>query len=237
VITGSSAFADDDSKIFRALAVSRFKFQTARLRSASARQANAARAGLARFAPRQASSPVFFAAPGRPSSSPPSRGQVFFPRQKAEGMEHRAAHQSSVLPHPLLKDAGASRRSIAAISDPRVRVSRSTSPVSFGFHAAGSTPRRASAIGRPGRPCPASSSRSGRSTARSVPEASRCCGYEPQQQAPHQPVSGFPPPVHQGRCRISGTVPSRGSIFETSREDALSRARRCGPWRVILAKL
>jgi hypothetical protein len=33
------------------------------------------------------------------------------------------AHQSSVLPHPLLKDAGASRRSTAAISDPQVRVS------------------------------------------------------------------------------------------------------------------
>jgi len=38
-------------------------------------------------------------------------------------MERRMAHQSSVLPHPLLKDADASRRSIAAISLPRVRVS------------------------------------------------------------------------------------------------------------------
>jgi len=38
-------------------------------------------------------------------------------------MEHRVAHQSSVLPHPLLKDAGASRHSTAAISDPQVRVS------------------------------------------------------------------------------------------------------------------
>jgi len=56
----------------------------------------------------------------------PSRlapGLFFFPRQHAEGMERQAAHQSSVLPHPLLKDAGASRRSIAAISVPRVRVS------------------------------------------------------------------------------------------------------------------
>jgi hypothetical protein len=48
----------------------------------------------------RALSPVFFAAPGTPSSSPPSRGQAFPPR-KSEGMEHRAAHQSSVLPRSL----------------------------------------------------------------------------------------------------------------------------------------
>src|SRR5450759_800508 len=39
---------------------------------------------------------------------------VSFPPSKVEGMEHRAAHQSFRLPRPLLEDAGASRRSIAA---------------------------------------------------------------------------------------------------------------------------
>jgi hypothetical protein len=41
---------------------------------------------------------------------------IFFAPGNAEGMERRVAHQSSVLPHPLLKDAGAFRRSIAAFS-------------------------------------------------------------------------------------------------------------------------
>ena len=36
-------------------------------------------------------------------------------------------------------------------------------------------------------PSPAGSLRSGRSAARSGPEASRCRGYEPQQRAPHPP--------------------------------------------------
>jgi hypothetical protein len=85
-------------------------FQTARLRYASARQANAP-------------PPVFFAAPGRPSSLPHSRGFFFSPQAKPEEVEHRVAHQSSVLPRSLLENAGASRRSTAAISDPRVRVS------------------------------------------------------------------------------------------------------------------
>jgi hypothetical protein len=214
VITGSSAFADDDSRICRALAFPRFKFQTAKRH-----RPYSLRPRVGRLPPRL-------------------RGdKAFPPHKKPRGWstERRTSLQSCRT--FVSEGAGASRRSIAAISVPRVRVSRSTSPVSFGFHAAGSTPRRASAIGRPGRPCPASSSQSGRSTARSGPEASRERGYEPRPQAPHQPVSGFPPPVRQGRCRISGTVPSRGSIFETSREDALSRARRCGSRRVILAKL
>ena len=47
----------------------------------------------------------------------------FLPPRKNEGMEHRVAHQSFVLPRSLLENAGASRRSIAAISVPRVRVS------------------------------------------------------------------------------------------------------------------
>ena len=58
---------------------------------------------------KRASSPVFFAAPGTPSSP-------LFPGQNAEGVERQAAHQSSVVPHPLVKDAGASRRSTAAFS-------------------------------------------------------------------------------------------------------------------------
>ena len=41
---------------------------------------------------------------------------LFSPRLKPEGMEHRAAHQSSVLPHSLLESAGASRRSMTAFS-------------------------------------------------------------------------------------------------------------------------
>ncbi len=45
------------------------------------------------------------------------------PRQKPEGMERRAAHQSSVLPRSLLENAGASRRSIGGDFCPRVRVS------------------------------------------------------------------------------------------------------------------
>jgi len=58
----------------------------------------------------QAEAPVFFAAPGTPSC-------LFLTSHKARGMERRAAHQSSVLPRPLLENAGASRRSMAAISD------------------------------------------------------------------------------------------------------------------------
>ena len=60
----------------------------------------------------------------RPYSLRPRAGRLsLFRPRKAEGMEHRVAHQSSVLPRSLLENAGASRRSIAAISDPRVRVS------------------------------------------------------------------------------------------------------------------
>jgi hypothetical protein len=55
---------------------------------------------------------------------PPRRsGGLHRAPRTIEGVERQAAHQSSFLPHPLLKDAGASRRSTAAISDPRVRVS------------------------------------------------------------------------------------------------------------------
>ena len=49
-----------------------------------------ARPGMTR---RRAPSPLFFAAPGTPYSTPPRRGRSF-PPSKGEGMEHRAAHQS-----------------------------------------------------------------------------------------------------------------------------------------------
>jgi hypothetical protein len=49
---------------------------------------------------------------------------LFSSSENAEGTERRAAHQSSVLPRPLLENAGASRRSIAASSGagPRFRL-------------------------------------------------------------------------------------------------------------------
>jgi hypothetical protein len=78
----------------------RFKFQTARLRCASARQANAP-------------PPVFFATPGTPSS-------LFSPRIKRGDGAPRSA---PVLPFAAFRcgNAGASRRSIAASSRPEPR--------------------------------------------------------------------------------------------------------------------
>src|SRR5450759_5332161 len=55
---------------------------------------------------RHDSSPVFFAAPGTPYFPRLRGGRPFLSPAKAEGMEHRAAHQSSVLPHSLLESAG-----------------------------------------------------------------------------------------------------------------------------------
>ena len=137
----------------------------------------------------------------RPYSLRPRVGRLplFSPaKSRGDGAPSGAPVFSLAAPS-FQKDAGASRRSIAAISVPRVRVSRSTSPVSFGFHAAGSTPRRASAIGRPGRPCPASSSQSGRSTARSVPEARGGGGSAPPPRA--APPGGAGSPPARGRAR------------------------------------
>ena len=50
--------------------------------------------------------------------SAPLAGPSLSPRANAEGVERQAAHQSSVSPRPLVEDAGASRRSTAAISVP-----------------------------------------------------------------------------------------------------------------------
>jgi hypothetical protein len=111
---------------------------------------------------------------------------------------------------------------------PRVRVSRSASLSFFGLRRAGSTPERALALELPRRPCPASSSRRGHSAPRSGPEASRVRGYEPRPQAPHQPMSGLPDIGPERAMPVLRHRPFRGSIFETSREDALSRARRNG---------
>ena len=54
---------------------------------------------------KRASSPVFFAAPGTPSSNRLSPG-LLLPLEQCEGVERQAAHQSSVLPHPLVEGCG-----------------------------------------------------------------------------------------------------------------------------------
>src|SRR6185437_9747610 len=102
------------------------------------------------------------------------RARLFLPLGHAEGMERRKAHH-----HPprlakrgarLATTRNALRRSIAAISVPRPAFP-------------GTWDQRA----LPAFPCPrpAGTLRSGPSAARSGPGASRCRGYEPQQQAPH----------------------------------------------------
>jgi hypothetical protein len=109
--------ASTSSKTRFALSPHRFKFQTARLRCASG---------------------------GKPTLRRPYslrrrvRRLPLFPLGKAEGMEHRVAHQSSVLPHSLVRNAGASRRSIAAFLSPGPRflvclaVSAGLAPSPFG---------------------------------------------------------------------------------------------------------
>src|SRR6185437_5840364 len=87
----------------------------AHYRPPRARLAHAARAGFTRLAPKKTSVsvPILCGAGYAVFSS--------FPLAQNEGMEHRVAHQSSVLPHSLLKSADASRRSIAAFLSPGPR--------------------------------------------------------------------------------------------------------------------
>jgi hypothetical protein len=56
-------------------------------------------------------------------------------------------------------------------------------------------------------PSPAGSLRSGHSTARSVPEASRARGYEPRPRAPRQPAAVSRCRSAKERCPFSGTTP------------------------------
>ena len=70
--------------------ISRFGFQTARFFLIPPARLSGGNDKVA-----HAKSPVFFAAPGRPSSFPAVRGLPF--PAKNEGMERRAAHQSFVL--------------------------------------------------------------------------------------------------------------------------------------------
>ena len=147
------------------------------------RLANATRAGLARFAPRQALSPVFFAAPGTPSFQPTP------PLEGAERRKTRGAwrtHPGRLAKPPdtpgearrLRGDGGAPlgaplRRFLSPGPRFRGRKDRySPAPIRAAFAAL--HPRRV----QPSKAAPHSGG--GRR-----PEASRCRGYEPQQQAPH----------------------------------------------------
>ena len=132
----------------------------------------------------------------------------FRPPRKIEGMEHRVAHQSSVLPHPLLKDAGASRRSIAAFLSPGPRF-LVYGPVR---RASTSPPCGQATFRRTDNhwpiPSPASSSRSDRSVTRSGPEASRVRGYvRPRPRAPH-PCSTITTPHESALDEPDGYNPS-----------------------------
>jgi len=89
----------------------------------------------------------------------PFAGPSFPPPAKPEGMEHRAAHQSFVLPCPLLKDTGASRRSIAAVFSAGPRFLRSASPRLRLSNAAPFGRPHCRASGKPRGPPSASSSR------------------------------------------------------------------------------
>jgi hypothetical protein len=68
------------------------------------------------FSNSQAPSPVFFAkrAPGTPVFRPRDAGLVV-PLDRSRGWSTERRTSLSVLPHPLLKDAGASRRSISGV--------------------------------------------------------------------------------------------------------------------------
>ena len=70
--------------------------------------------------------PYCLSAPGRPSSSPPQRGSRSSLARKRGGMERQAAHHQSfrlAAGARLCVSALATRRSIAAIYDPGVRIS------------------------------------------------------------------------------------------------------------------
>ncbi len=95
-------------------------------------EANAARAGLARLAPGQALSPLFFAGAGHAvlSSLTPQTEGDGAPRSAAVSFPCRAPARS----------AGASRRSVAAISDPGSALPGTRPMLVIGPRRAGSTP-------------------------------------------------------------------------------------------------
>ena len=167
-----------------------------------------------------ASSPLFFAARGRrlaiPSSSQTPRGW--------------SAERRTSLPSCRAPSSGAR----APLGAPRRRflIPRSAFPGFRSVFFSALAPVRLIGLSRAGRsenltsgPSPAGSLRRGRSAPRSVPGTSRARGNEPRARAPHQPAA-----VSRGRserrCPFSGTSPLDGSIIGTSRDDALSRARR-----------
>jgi hypothetical protein len=121
--------------------------------------------------------PCFLPAPGRPSSSPPSRGQAFFPLEKSRGWS--TSLSVAAFPH---ENAGASRRSIAV---PHLRpkpVIQAPGPRFLGRGICAS-------------PSPASSQRRGHNAPRAESRASRERGYEPRPQAPRRrhPLPGGRP--------------------------------------------
>jgi hypothetical protein len=127
---------------------------------------------------------VFFAAPGMPYSLHLPLGQ-----SRGDG-----APSSASLPYPHLPvrapvcDGCAPLGAPSRFFCPRVRASWFPSGfISRPWRQFGSSPCRASDRPKPLErlSCPASSSQSGRSAARSGPGASRARGYEPRPQAPH----------------------------------------------------
>jgi hypothetical protein len=176
--------------------------------------------------------PYCFAAPGTPSSRSA-------PGQTPRGVERQAAHQSSVLPRSLIENAGASRRSTAAISDPG-----SAFP---GFRCVffpALAPVRLIGLSRAGRS----------ENFAAVPVQQAPCGgvVVPPDRFPGPPeceATSLARGRRTNRCavarrrsfgvmrRISGALPHRGSIIGTSRDDALSRARRSGGWKDNMAEV
>ncbi len=138
--------------------------------------ANAARAGLARFAPRQAKSPLFLAARGTPYSlSPPRFRGDRPPLVKSEGTERREA-----LPYPFVPRFRRKKRGRLSALRCGSRAAAFAAGTGAGSALPGTRLSRS--------PSPASSSRRGPSAPRAESRASRVQGYEPCPRAPHHPA-------------------------------------------------
>jgi hypothetical protein len=142
--------------------------------------------------------------------------QAVFPfrlPRNAEGVERQAAHQFSVLPRSVSgtrAPLGAPLAALVTGSSPATQLqSRASWDEEFAPVPVQRAPRSAVVMPR------------GRG-----PGAARVRGYEPRPQAPHQPAAVSRRRSFAARRPFSGVAPHRGPILETSREDALSQARR-----------
>ena len=202
-VTGSSAFADDDSRERRAFMLANSTVKQPRLRPCGLRRGEPAFAhsSAARIFCRGAGCACLLSVP-----------------PKIEGVERREAHPSSFRAALPFESAGASWRSTAA------RVLRHLPP----RH----RPRvRAFRDDETYRQSPsASSSRRGRSAPRAEPRASRGRGYEPRARAPHRRGEGKPlaPAREAPMPHLRHRFLPDGPAVVTSRDDAPRQARRIG---------